>query len=348
VTKTLEKLKAGLDVIPSDVVWYLSDLGVFLGRQQLFYAQSPQKLESLRNHALVESAVSSNRIEGIEVDGRRAGTLVFGNAPAANRDEEEVRGYRRALGWIHTDAGRIDFSQATIQKLHGLARGEIWDAGRYKDRDGDIVERYENGETRVRFRTVSASRTPESMSALVRLWQESTGERRIPGLIGLAATNLDFLCIHPFRDGNGRVSRLIWLLQCYHLGYEVGRFISLERIIEQNRDRYYETLEQSSHGWHEGTHDPWPYIRFVLFVLKEAYREFETRVNLMAEPRGAKTAKVISVISQEPGTFTVSHLRAECPGVSVDMIRRILKDLQKEGKVRCQGRGRGARWIRTG
>ncbi|MBV2234496.1 MAG: Fic family protein, partial [Sterolibacterium sp.] len=157
------------------------------------------------------------------------------------------------------------------------------------------------------------------------------------------AFNLDFLCIHPFRDGNGRVSRLLWLLQSYQLGLEVGRYISLERLVEQNKDRYYETLEQSSQGWHEGKHDPWPYINYVLSILKAVYREFVERVGETAEPRGSKTQLVLESIGKMSGTFSLADLERACPGVSRDMIRRVL-NTRKGQTVDCIGRGPGALW----
>ena len=182
------------------------------------------------------------------------------------------------------------------------------------------------------------------MAELVALWDDCLRERWVYPLVGLAAFNLDFLCVHPFRDGNGRVSRLLLLLQLYHLGFEVGRYISLERLIEQNKDRYYETLEESSRGWHEGQHDPWPYVNFLLFVLAGAYREFEERVRRIAAPRGAKTELVESAISRRHEPFRVADLQRDCPCVSVDLIRRVLKAMRGRGAVRCLGRGRDARW----
>jgi Fic family protein len=164
----------------------------------------------------------------------------------------------------------------------------------------------------------------------------------------VAAFNLDLLCIHPFRDGNGRVSRLMLLLQCYHVGVEVGRYVSLERLIEQNKERYYETLERCSRGWHEGKHDPWPYVNYLLFVLTEAYKEFEQRVGQTAVPRGAKTEMIEGAIAHRRGEFTVAQLEAQCPGVSRDMIRRVLRDKANRGEVACRGRGPGARWQRKG
>ncbi len=230
--------------VPPATAWYLSDLGEFRGKQELYTRQSPLRLKALREHALIESAVSSNRIEGVSVEPSRVRDVVVSPRPLfRDRDEEEVRGYRDALTWIHQDAQRIPIVNESIQRLHAMTRGQIWDAGLYKEKDGDIIERYPDGRERVRFRTVPAKETPAAMARLVGDWRACLEERWVPPLIALAAFNLDFLCIHPFRDGNGRVSRLIWLLQSYQLGFEVGRYISLERLVEQNKDRYYETLE---------------------------------------------------------------------------------------------------------
>ena len=242
----------------------------------------------------------------------------------------------------------LTVSEKTILRLHRLSRANIGDAGKYKEKDSDIIEKSPDGRVRVRFKTVTTRKTPAAMHRLIDGWDDSLDERVVQPLIATAAMNLDFLCSHPFRDGNGRVSRLLLLLQCYHLGYEVGRFISLERVIEENKDRYYETLGQSSQGWHEGKHDPWPYINYVLFILKEAYKEFEERVGQIKSPRGAKTELIESAVRSYDREFTVSDLERACPGTSRDMIRRVLRDLQKAGKVECLGRGPGAPWRRKG
>ncbi|OGT83059.1 MAG: cell filamentation protein Fic [Gammaproteobacteria bacterium RIFCSPLOWO2_02_FULL_61_13] len=334
--------------VPAGTSWYLADLGEARGKQELFMRQAPQRLKVLREHALIESAVSSNRIEGVTVEPARVRELILGRPLLRDRDEEEVRGYRDALTLIHENPAGLSVSDATIQKLHTLARGEIWDAGKYKVKDGDIIERYPDGSERVRFRTVSAAETPARVAEMVADWQRCLEERWIHPLIALAACNLDFLCIHPIRDGNGRVSRLLLLLQCYHLGYEVGRYISLERLIEQNKARYYETLEQSSQGWHESKHDPWPYINYVLFILKIAYREFAERVGDLKAPRGAKTGQIMAAIGRFAGQFTVSQVELACPGVSRDMIRRVLRAQQAAGVIECQGRGPAARWRKKG
>ena len=346
---TLRRFSIGTNAVPGTAVWYLTDLAESKGRQELFTRQAPQRLKALREHALVESAVSSNRIEGVQIDASRVATVVFGRPVLRDRDEEEVRGYRDALALIHErGATELLLTEETVLQLHRMARGEIWDAGLYKDRDGDIIEKYPAGRERLRFRTVAAAATPAAMADLVASWDECLRERWVHPLVALAAFNLDFLCVHPFRDGNGRVSRLLLLLQCYQLGFEVGRYISLERLIEENKDRYYETLEQSSQGWHEGSHDPWPYIHFVLFVLKSAYREFERLVGEVATPKGAKTERVHEAVRAFQGDFTLGDLERACPEVSRDMVRRVLRDLKAASEVECLGKGPGARWRRGG
>jgi len=345
---TLRQFKSKPETIPAATAWYLADLGEARGKQELFTRQSPQRLKVLRENAMIESAVSSNRIEGVTVDQARVRTVIFGKSPSRDRDEEEVRGYRDALKLIHEGGTKLPVSEETLLKLHRLCRGEIWDAGKYKDKDSDIIERYPDGRERVRFKTVPATKTRSFTKELVEKWQQCLEERWVHPLIAMAAFNLDFLCVHPFRDGNGRVSRLLLLLQCYHLGYDVGRYISLERLIEQSKERYYETLDQSSQGWHGGKHDPWPYVNYVLYTLRTAYREFEQRVGQTKSLRGTKTELIESAIRGFPAEFTLADLERACPSVSRDMVRRVLRDLQKSGKMECLGRGPGAPWRKKG
>ena len=344
---TLRIFSRKFESVPAATSWYLSDLGESRGKQELFSRQSSQRLKVLREHALIESAVSSNRIEGVEVDKSRVATIVFGKTLLRDRDEEEVRGYRQALSLIHEHGTELPISEETILRLHHLTRGDIWDSAKYKDKNGDIIETFPDGRSRVRFKTVSAGKTPRFMREITELYDEAIKNHKIPPLVLLGAFNLDFLCIHPFRDGNGRVSRLLLLLQCYHLGFEVGRYISLERLIEDNKERYYETLEQSSHGWHEGKHDPWPYINYILSIIKMAYREFEERLGRLQSQRGEKTALILQSIDKAPSPFRIADLRDQCPSVSVDMIRRVLKDLRAKNRVECIGRGQSAQWRKT-
>ncbi|HET6251623.1 MAG TPA: Fic family protein [Tepidisphaeraceae bacterium] len=333
--------------VPSGTAWLLADIGQAMGMQALFTKQSPQRLKVLLEHALIESAVSSNRIEGVEVDQKRIGTLIFGKAALRDRDEEEVRGYRDALNLIHTQREKLPVSESTILQLHQLARGEICDAGKYKDKNGDIIERFPDGRTRVRFRPTPAKNTPAAMKELLKLWNECLQERWVHPLVAMCAFNLDFLCIHPFRDGNGRSSRLLLVQQCYHLGLDVGRYISLERVIEQNKERYYETLQASSVGWHDAKHDPWKYINFLLFILKDAFKEFESRLGRIAEPKGAKAELVRAVVARQTAPFRLSAIEHECPGVGRDWIQSLLREMKTEGLLRSTGHGAGAKWLRV-
>ena len=343
---TLRRFETPLTTVPVAAAWYLSDLGEAKGKQELFTKQSPQKLKALREHALIESAVSSNRIEGVEVDRARVGTVLFGKALLRDRDEEEVRGYRKALDLIHTRGAGLPVSEETIRELHSLSRGGVGDAGEYKAGENDIIEVFPGGRREVRFRTVRAADTPAAMAALVASWAAVLHTRTVHPLIALGAFNLDFLCVHPFRDGNGRTSRLLFLLQCYHLGLEVGRYISLERLVEENKERYYETLKLSSEGWHDDRHDPWHAVNFFLYTLVAAYREFEQRVGDVHSPKGAKSEMVLTAIRNAGHAFRVADLHRACPGVSVDLIRRVLKNLRAERKVECLGRGQQAQWRR--
>ena len=346
--QTISKFSVGLKTVPAVTTWYLADIAEAKGKHDMYTHQSPQKLKTLREHALIESAVSSNRIEGVEIDRKRVETVIFGRPLLKDRNEEEIQGYRDALQWIHDGNKTIHFDETTIKKLHKMSRGTIWDSGKYKEKDGDIIERLPNGDTRVRFKTVSAENTHQYMKELVSLYGELTKIKVIHPIIAIAASNLDFLCIHPFRDGNGRVSRLLFLLQLYHAGYEIGRYISLERLIEEHQERYYETLEISSHRWHEGRHNPWVYVNFLLYIFKQAYSEFIERVKKIESPKGAKTEIVIEQIQKMNDEFTLSQLQSKCAGESRDMVRKVLKDLQKLEKVVSKGRGPGARWQKKG
>jgi fido (protein-threonine AMPylation protein) len=333
--------------MPIASTWRLGDLGEAMGKQELFTRQSSQKLEVLREHALIESAVSSNRIEGVEVDQKRVATLMFGTPALKDRDEEEVRGYRAALDLIHQQGASLPVTVANIRRLHQLARGQIWDAGKYKQKTEPIIEWSADGRSRVRFMPVQAGPATEAaLEELVERWNALQADRMINPLIIMAGFSLDFLCIHPFRDGNGRVSRLVMLQQAYHAGIQVGRFISLERLIEQNKQRYYETLEESSQGWHEGRHNPWPFVNYVLWVLQEAYKELEWRVGQTAEPIGAKTELVRQAIYRYQGGFRVAELERACPTVGRDWIRKILRQMKASGELTSFGHGAGAHWQR--
>ena len=229
-----------------------------------------------------------------------------------------------------------------------MSRGQIWDAGKYKIKDSDIIERLPNGDINIRFKTIPAKVTSSAMKQFISSIKLLGKDNVIHPMILIAARDLDFLCIHPFRDGNGRVSRLLLLLQLYQAGYEVGRYISLERLIEEHKERYYETLKVSSQGWHENKHNPWPYINFILFIIKKAYIDFAERIEKIKSPKGSKTELVVAQIQKMKTEFSFAQLQNKCPNVSKDMIQKILKDLRTSGKLYVKGHGLSARWFKKG
>jgi len=333
-----------LKSIPLITTWELGDLAEMKGRQELYTRQSPQRLKQLREFSIVESAISSNRIEGISIDQNRVGTVVFGTTNLHDRNEEEVRGYRKALDLIHTGFDRLPLSIETIQRFHALSCTGAWDAGQFKEKPVDIIQTYPDGSSRVRFQTVPPEDVVRYLKSTIELYEESVRDSRISPLIALAAFNLDFLCIHPFRDGNGRVSRLLLLFMLYKLGYEAGRYVSIEKTIETTKAQYYDTLELSSANWHTGEHDAWPYINYILFAIKTVYKDFESRVDAQKAPRGEKTEIVIRALNEFTGEFTLKELEQKCPGVSRDMIQLVMKRFASY--LTCSGRGAGSRWRR--
>jgi Fic family protein len=345
--KTFQQFEQGISAVPVSASWYLADLGEYLGKQAMFYDQAPQKLEALRQNAIIESAISSNRIEGVEIDRHRVEPVILGNKILHDRSEEEVRGYRDALKLIHEKGRSLNLTEALVRELHYLSRAKTGDAGEYKTGQNDIIEKFPDGRSRVRFSPVSPQQTLEYTAELIDSWHRCIKEKWVHPLLALAAFNLDFLCIHPSRDGNGRVSRLLFLLQSYQLGYDVGRYISLEKIIEENKERYYETLYESSIGWHEAAHDPWHLIVYLLFILKDSYKLFERRANAVSSPRGEKTEMILAAISALPDEFRIADVVQQV-NAGVDMIRRVLQALKIEGLIEPVSQGRNASWRKLG
>lgn len=264
--------------VSNGTVWLLTDIAELKGKQEAVLARSPEVVGRLRETALVQSAESSNRIEGVEVAPGRIEPLVLGNAAPRDRSEEEVVGYRRALSLVHEKAGEVPVSSETILRLHRLAQEGAGDAGEWKRRDNEIVEFPPGGGApRVRFVPTPAAQTPAAVDELCRWYVAGVDGRRVQPLIASAALVLDFLCIHPFRDGNGRVARLLALLSLYHFDYTVGRYISLERLVEETKQDYYDTLARSSEGWHEGRHDLTPWLNYYLAIVRRAYLELAGR-----------------------------------------------------------------------
>ena len=334
--------------VPMGTNWLLNDIAEAKGKQSLYTHQSPQMLKALREMALVQSVESSNRIEGVTVAPERLRPLVLGHARPKDRSEEDIAGYRRALNLIHTKAASLQITPDLMRRLHELCQEGSGDAGQFKKHDNEVIELRPGAAPHIRFRCVSAKATPAAVKELCLVYRHAIDQDHIPPLIAIGALIFDFLCIHPFRDGNGRVSRLLMLLALYQHGYEVGRYISLERIVEESKEDYYRVLQESSQGWHEGKHDLLPWLNHYLATIRRAYMEFEQRAGSIKAPRGEKTAAVLAAIERQIGAFRVRDLQSECPGVGLDLIRKLLAQLKKENKVRALGTGRSAQWQKTG
>jgi len=330
--------------LPMSTAWLLNDIAEARGKQELFTHQSPQMLKTLREMALIQSTESSNRIEGVTVAADRLRPLVLGNTKPRDRSEQEVQGYRLALNEIHTRHEKLPITPDTLKRLHALCQAASGDAGQFKRIDNEVVELRPGAAPVIRFKCVSAKQTPAAVDELCLLYRHALDQDNIPPLIAIAALVLDFLCIHPFRDGNGRVSRLLTLLALYQHGYEVGRYISLERLTEESKEDYYEVLNRSSQHWHEGRHEITPWMNFFLAIVRRGYAEFEQRAGQVKAPRGAKTALVEDAINSFPAQFTITELEQKCPGVSRDMLRYLLNRLQQQKRIKCVKLGRNSLW----
>lgn len=330
-----------------DLVATIREIGEGKGKQELFKERAPDVLENLKQVAIIESTESSNRLEGVTVPRSVLRKLVKDNEEpkAGNRSEGEVAGYRNVLSLIHERHENIDFTPNVIMQLHrdlfkfsSGAHGGAW-----KTTDNLITERRPDGTVFVRFEPVPAWRTADAMQSLHDQYVEACNSD-VDAVILIALYILDFLCIHPFSDGNGRMVRLLTVLLLYREDYDVGKYISLERLIESTKDSYYETLYVSSQGWHGSTHNPMPWVSYFLSIIKAAYSEFSERVGDLREGRGMKTQMVLQAVEQTIGDFSISELHQRCPTVGWDMLRHVLRSERDAGRLEVIGRGRGARW----
>lgn len=339
----LENLK-----FPAEILSNLRAIGEYKGKEELYSKQSPDALEKLLESAIVQSAESSNRIEGVTAPHERVEMIIKANATPRNRSEQEIAGYRDILNLIHQSHKDIPVTENVILQFHSmLYRYTTIKSGFWKKMDNEIVDKKPDGTKVLRFKPVSTQDTPFYIGELISSYNSYLGKELFDPLILIPLFIFDFLCIHPFNDGNGRIGRLLTLLLLYQAEYRVGKYISLERIIEDSKSSYYDALLFSSKEWHEGKHNIFPWLEYFYGTLIAAYKEFETRVGIF-KGKGSKTEQVKAQIERFIKPFSISDLEKACPNVTRDMIRIVLRQLRDEGKIKYTGIGRNAKWIKIG
>lgn len=327
--------KSWKQLITPEIVAALTQIHEFKGEQNLFIEQKADVLSCLLEIAKIQSAEASNKIEGIYTSDERLKLIALDKTTPQSRNEQEIAGYRDVLATIHENHDYIPVKPSVILQLHrdlykysGLSIG-----GNYKNVDNSITEVLADGTKRERFRPVPAWETAAAVEALCQSYQDALAQGQANSLILICMFTLDFLCIHPFNDGNGRMSRLLTLLLLYRSDFIVGKYISLERIIEESKETYCETLQASSVGWHEGENDYVPFVSYMLGVIVAAYRAFESRVDVMITKGLSKSERVAELIKGTLGKITKRELVERCPDVSETTIQRTLNQLLKSGEI---------------
>lgn len=346
--QTFRDLDRHLGLVPSGTASALSEVTAGRGREEAFRRQNPQVLETLKEVALVQSIESSNAIENVTAPHERIVDLAKEKTAPENRPEEEIAGYRNVLDTIHSSAEQIPFKRSIVEQFHrDLYSFTATPGGRLKNAPNEVARFDEAGnKIGVVFEGVSPSETPMAMDELHERFDRAHKETRHAPLLLTGAYVFDFLMIHPFNDGNGRMSRLLTLLLLYRAGHEVGRFVSLEKLIEDSKETYYESLRASTAGWDRNEHDIWPWTNYFLGILNAAYKQFESRVGTVATGRGSKKLRIHQFVrSSASDVFTLDDVQRALPDVSTDHIRGELRKLRDAGVVRSPGPG-AKNWTR--
>jgi len=344
---TFRALDRQIGMIPGSMARAVAAVDLARGRQEAFRERHPEALKALTQIARIQSTEASNAIEQITAPRKRIEALVADKTTPANRSEEEIAGYRAVLDTIHASAAHVPFTPSVVEQLHrDLYQFTNVPAGRWKGVENAITEQRPDGSEFVRFRTVPAAQTPAAMDELHERFARERMAAQHHSLLLIGCYVFDFLAIHPFRDGNGRMARLLTLLALYQAGYEVGRFISLERLINDSKETYYDALQAAGHGWHEDMHDIKPWLNYFLGVMTAACGELESQVGVVAG-RGAKQEAIKQFIrSSLSDEFTVAEVRRVAAGVSQSYLSKTLARLRDDGVIEPVGVGRGARWRR--
>ena len=317
------------------------------GKQELYLKQRPQELEKLVEIAKIRSTEASNAIEGIVTTSTRIRQLVEEKTTPHNRDEQEIAGYRDALNIIHESFDTIPVTQNYILQLHKIMYSHMNNpmAGRTKNVQNYITATHPDGRNEILFTPLEPYETPKALDRICEEFNKVTGNMELEPLIAIPVFIHDFLCVHPFNDGNGRMSRLLTSLLLYRCGFYVGRYISLEAKIEKNKDLYYSALSESRTGWREGTEDAVPFIKYILGTVLAAYKDFEDRFALVEIKRTALETVRMAALNKI-GRFTKRDIRELCPSLSLSAIEGALRKMVEAGELKREGNGKNTCYYR--
>lgn len=329
-------------LLSSEIVSYLAQIHEQKGQQNLFIEAQKDALSKMLEIAKIQSTEASNRIEGIITTDDRLKKIVMNKTTPKGRSEREIAGYRDVLNTIHENYDYIPVRPGMILQLHRdlykFSNSAI--GGSFKNSDNIIAEELPDGTKKVRFQPVPAWETLEAVDSLCNAFQMALMDPELDPLLLIPMFILDFLCIHPFNDGNGRMSRLLTLLLLYRCGCFVGKYISIERLIAESKAAYYEALQDSSAGWHEGENDYLPFVRYMLGIVIAACREFASRADVLVARRLSKPERVRDVIRGTTGRITKTQIMRQCPDISQKTVERALRELMTGGAIIKIGGGR--------
>ena len=330
----------------SEILGYIAAIYKAAGKQELYLKQRPAELAKLVEIAKIQSTEASNAIEGIVTTSTRIRQLVEEKTTPKNRDEQEIAGYRDVLNIIHENFDAIPITQNFILQLHKILYSHMNNpmGGRTKNVQNYISATYPDGHTEILFTPLAPFEPPEALDKICAEYNYVIGNAEAEPLLAIPIFIHDFLCIHPFNDGNGRMSRLLTTLLLYRCGFYVGKYISLEAKIANHKDAYYDALRQSQHGWHEGNEDVVPFIKYILSTIIAAYRDFEDRFSIV-EAKTSALEMVRKASLQKLGRFSKQDIRELCPSLSVSSIEGALRKLVAEGYLKREGSGRSTCYI---
>lgn len=325
--------------------WFISQCTEARGQYELWKNIRPETLKILKESALIQSVESSNRIEGVEVERGRLIPLILGKSKAKDRPEEEIVGYKKALSFIHKDFKKTELSPKLIKKLHAICQGGTTsDAGIWKSKDNQILEFLPNGEKFVRFSPTSAKETPQAIKELCDNYNSNIKNDTFPDIVLIGLFIFDFLCIHPFRDGNGRVSRLLTELLLMQNNYEVGKYISLERLIEESKESYYLVLKESSQNWKSSQHDFMPWLNFFLGTVRNGYKELKEKIDYTQNKSKTQSTLIQEIILNQINPFSVLEICNLMPNTDRELIKKVIFKLRDQKKLKALGKGRASKW----